>query len=183
MPNRKPPPCANAGFAGTACSGSGSGNHNGHSGGSGGGGSGGSGSSGRGGSGGGKGDCGTTGLSIVTNLPNCRIYVVNQAPGDGTVEHLTITNTSSSTYTLSLEATGTQTPLWSDLEMGVWQKGSPAPTPLPPLGFWATQFTQLTTLAPNQVVHYTIELYLPATVGNSAQHEKAVIDFSWRAES
>lgn len=186
LPSNSPPPCRNSGFGGTAC-GSGGGSRSNPVGGNG--------KSGRAHGHrhhhhhrhrhrvrrGGKGSCGTRGLSIVSNLPHCRIYVVNQAPGDGAVERLTIKNTSSIGYTLSLEVTGTRSPLWDDLELGVWRDGSPAPTPLPPLRFWTTQFTQLVTLAPNQVVHYTIELYLPSTAGNDMQHESAVVDFNWRA--
>lgn len=127
------------------------------------------------------GDCGTAGISIVSNLPKCRIYVVNQEPGDGTFERMTITNTTNVKYVLSLEATGTPNRLWQDLEMGIWERGNPAPTPLPPLHFWTDQYNQLITLDPGQVVHYVIELYLPLTAGNADQHLAAVLDFNWRA--
>lgn len=129
----------------------------------------------------GAGDCGTAGISIVSNLPHCRIYVVNQAPGDGTFEKMTITNTTTVPYVLSFQATGTPNQLWNDLQMGVWVQGTPAPTPLPPLHFWTQQYNQLTTLAPGQAVHYVIELYLPLIAGNADQHLAAVIDFHWRA--
>jgi len=127
------------------------------------------------------GSCGTPGISIFSNLRKCRIYVVNQKPGDGTYEQMTITNTTGVPYILSLKATGQPNQLWQDLEMGVWEKGTPAPTPLPPLHFWTDQYTKLVTLAPGQVVHYTIELYLPTIAGNSDQRLAAVIDFNWRA--
>jgi hypothetical protein len=170
LPAPPRPPCANSGFGGCAI------NHQ-HSKGtkptgpsgpsSGGGGS--------------SGGCGTTGLSIVSDLHRCRIVVVHEAPGDSAREELTITNTSSSSYTLSFEATGTPNTLWNDLELGVWRQGTTPPTPLPPLGFWTTQYTPLLTLDPGQRVRFTIELYLPATAGNADQRQSAVIDFHWRA--
>ncbi len=128
-----------------------------------------------------KGDCGTPGISIVSNLPHCQIYVVNQEPGDGTFEKMTITNTTNVKYFLSLKATGTPNRLWDDLEMGIWEEGTPAPTPLPPLRFWTQQFNNLLTLDPGQVVHYRIELFLPLTAGNGDQHLPAIIDFNWHA--
>jgi hypothetical protein len=127
------------------------------------------------------GSCGTAGISIFSNLPKCRIYVFNRKPGDGTFEQMKITNTADVPYVLSLEASGTPNQLWQDLEMGVWQQGEPAPTPLPPLHFWSDQYTKLVTLAPGQVVHYTIELYLPLIAGNSDQNLSAVVSFNWRA--
>lgn len=139
---------------------------------------------GSGGGGGGSpspGDCGTAGISIVSNLKRCRIYVVNQAPGDGTAEKMTITNTSESSYVLSLRATGVENALWDDLQMGVWQQGTTPPDPLPPLHFWTNGFNRLITLEPRQTVHLTIELYLPVFAGNADQHLAAVVDFDWRA--
>ncbi|HZD86459.1 MAG TPA: hypothetical protein VE088_00460 [Gaiellaceae bacterium] len=132
---------------------------------------------------GGAGNCGTKGLSIVSDLPHCRIHVVDQAPGDSTFEHLTIENTSSSRYTLSLQVQGSENALWNDLEMGVWRHGAAPPTPLPPLLFWATQFTPLITLDPGRQVRLTIELYLPPSAGNGDQKLAAVVDFLWRASS
>lgn len=130
---------------------------------------------------GGAGDCGTAGISIVSNLRHCRIYVVNQEPGDGTFEKMTITNTTNVKYVLSLKATGSQNRLWDDLEMGIWEEGQPAPTPLPPLHLWTQQFNELITLDPGEVVHYRIELYLPLTAGNADQHLPAIINFVWHA--
>lgn len=137
------------------------------------------------------GDCGTPGISIVSNLPArtvhgvpvhaCQIYVVNQAPGDGTFEKMKITNTTSVPYILSLKATGTENRLWQDLEMGVWVEGQPAPSPLPGLHFWTAQYNTLQVLKPGEVVHYLIELYLPLSAGNEDQHLPAIIDFNWRA--
>ena len=137
------------------------------------------------------GDCGTKGISIISNLPKrtvagqpvnaCVIYVINQAPGDGTFEKMKITNTTSVPYTLSLRATGTPNRLWQDLQMGVWIDGQAAPSPLPPLHFWTAQYNDLQVLQPGQVVHYLIELYLPLSAGNADQHLPAVIDFNWHA--
>jgi hypothetical protein len=127
------------------------------------------------------GDCGTLGISIVSNLPKCRIYVVNQEPGDGTFEKMKITNTTSVPYILSLQATGTPNRLWQDLEMGIWIEGQPAPSPLPPLRFWTAQYNNVQVLQPGEVVHYLIELYLPLSAGNADQHLPAVVDFNWRA--
>lgn len=127
------------------------------------------------------GTCGTPGLSIVSNLPHCRIYVVNQKPGDSTLERMTITNTSSRGYALYLHVGGTPNAFWDDLEMGVWQHGTPAPTPLPPLGFWTNGFEKLGTLKPGHSVRYTIELYLPPPTGNTAQRQTAKIHLVWRA--
>lgn len=103
------------------------------------------------------------------------------APGDSTMERLTITNTSSSTYTLALKATGTQNHLWQDLRMGVWEQSTAAPSPLPPLLDWTTQYNDLTTLAPGQTVVYLVELFLPTSAGNDDQNLAAVISFRWRA--
>jgi hypothetical protein len=127
------------------------------------------------------GDCGTKGISIVSNLPKCRIYVVNQEPGDGTFEKMKITNTTSVPYILSLHATGTPNRLWQDLEMGIWVQGDPAPQPLPPLHFWTAQYNEVQVLQPHEVVHYLIELYLPLSAGNADQKLPAIIDFNWRA--
>lgn len=125
--------------------------------------------------------CGTAGIAITSNLTGCRIYAVNMAPGDSTSERLTITNTSGSPYTLSLQAAGTQNGLWQDLRMGVWEQGTAPPSPLPPLLDWTTQFNALTTLQPGQTETFVIELYLPTSAGNADQNLAAVIDFRWRA--
>jgi len=127
--------------------------------------------------------CGTTGLRIVSNLSSCRIVAVNLAPGDSASEQMTITNTADQAYTLSLRAEGTQNQLWNDLEMGVWQVGTAAPSPLPALLLWTTQQNSLTTLQPGQSIKYEIELYLPTTAGNDDQGLAAVIDFHWQASA
>ncbi|HUJ56690.1 MAG TPA: hypothetical protein VLW49_11955 [Gaiellaceae bacterium] len=168
LPSPTPVPPANGGFGGDTNPHHGAGGSS-HSGGAG------SGATGN------AGNCGTKGLSIVSDLRHCRIHVVDQGPGAATFEHLTITNTSSSTYTLSFEAQGQEDALWNDLELGVWQRDKPAPTTLPPLRYWATQFTPLITLAPGQRVRYTIEMYLPPSAGNGDQKLAAVVDFAWRA--
>jgi hypothetical protein len=103
------------------------------------------------------------------------------APGDAASEVMTITNTSSSTYTLALKAAGTQNHLWQDLRMGVWEDGTSPPPSLPPLLDWTTQYNDLTTLAPGQSVTYRIELFLPTSAGNEDQNLAAVISFRWRA--
>jgi len=126
-------------------------------------------------------ECGTPGISIHSNLSGCKIDAVDMNPGDSTSELVQIRNTSSSTYTLSLEATGTQNHLWQDLRMAVVEQGTPAPSPLPPLLYWTTQYNDLTTLAPGETVTYVIELYLPSTAGNVDQSLAAVIDFDWQA--
>lgn len=130
---------------------------------------------------GGAGNCGTAGLSITSNLKHCRINVLDRRPGQGTFERLTIRNTSSSGYVLSFRATGRHNPLWNDLQLGIWKHGKPAPTPLPPLRFWTTQFTKLATLAPGKSVRLTIEMYLPPSAGNGDQSLRAVVSFLWRA--
>jgi hypothetical protein len=138
-----------------------------------------------GGGGGGPGvggpECGVPGISIHSSASGCHIDGTNLRPGDSATELVEITNTSSSTYTLSLRASGTQNHLWQDLRMAVYQSGTPPPSPLPPLLFWTTQDNDLTTLAPGQRVTYVVELYLPTTVGNVDQALAAVIDFEWRA--
>lgn len=129
------------------------------------------------------GDCGIAGISIASNLPYCRIYVVNQAPGDSTTERLTITNTSGQRYQLSFRVASTHgtNVLWDDLEMGIWQEGTTPPSSFPALRDWTTQYTPLVTLDPNQVVHYVVELALPVFAGNRDQALGAVVDFQWRA--
>ena len=103
------------------------------------------------------------------------------APGGSATERLSITNTSSSTYTLSLKAVGTPNHLWHDLLMAVWEDGTSPPPTFPALDDWTTGYNDLTTLAPGQTVVYLIELYLPATAGNDDQNLAAVISFRWRA--
>jgi hypothetical protein len=127
--------------------------------------------------------CGTVGLSIVSDLANCRIYAINMAPGDSTFEHVTIRNDADEPFTLSLEAGGTQNHLWNDLQMGVWQQATAAPSPLPPLLWWTTQEDDLATLAPGQSITFVIELSLASTAGNDDQGMAAVIDFTWHARA
>ena len=129
----------------------------------------------------GPGNCGTAGLSIRSNLRHCRIEVLNRRPGQGTFERLTIRNTSSSRYVLSFRATGRHNPMWDDLQLGIWRRGTPAPTPLPPLRFWTTQFTRLVTLRPGKSVRLTVEMYLPPSAGNRDQGKRVVVGFLWRA--
>jgi hypothetical protein len=137
-----------------------------------------------GGSGGGSStpSCGTTGLAITSDLDGCRIYAINMAPGDATYEHVTLRNDSGGPVTLSLRAAGTTNHLWNDLQMGVWQTGAAAPSPLPPLLWWTSGDNQLTTLAAGASVSYTIELYLPGSAGNDDQGLTASIDFIWHAQ-
>jgi hypothetical protein len=126
--------------------------------------------------------CGTIGLSIDSNLAGCRIYAINMAPGESAFEVMTIRNEADVPFTLSLRAGGTPNRLWDDLQMGVWEVGTPAPSPLPALPWWTAQENQLTTLAPGQSVSYHIELALPASAGNADQGYGAVIDFHWHAQ-
>jgi len=125
--------------------------------------------------------CGTAGIDITSNLTNCQIYAINMAPGDSTRERLTITNTTSSTYTLSLQAAGTQNHLWNDLSMAVWEEGTAPPSTPPRLLDWTSGYNNLTTLAPGQTVVYLVELALDASAGNGDQNMAAVISFRWRA--
>ena len=134
-----------------------------------------------GGSGGG-GDCGTTGLMIVSTPPGCVVSIASGAPGSSVSEVMTITNTSSSVYIVSLKAEGANdNHLWSDLEMGVYPEYTPPPSPLPPLAYWMAQFNDLTTLNPGQTIAYVIVLYLPTTAGNQDMGRSAAITFHWRA--
>ena len=125
--------------------------------------------------------CGTAGLSIVIDNATCRLYAVNMAPGDSVTEHATITNTSDQTFDLSMRASGVTNRLWDDLQLGVWPVNTAAPSPLPGLLLWTTQYNALTTLAPGQSITYVIELYLPQSAGNADQGLTATIDFNWKA--
>jgi hypothetical protein len=127
------------------------------------------------------GSCGAPGIAIESNLSGCRIDARNMRPGDSTAELVTVTNTSDSSYTLSLKATGIQNRLWQDLRLGVWEAATAAPSPLPPLLDWTTQFNSLTTLAPGHSVTYEVELLLPTSAGNEDQASTASISFVWRA--
>jgi hypothetical protein len=105
------------------------------------------------------------------------------APGDSATERVTITNQADQAFTLSLRALGTQNQLWNDLELGIWQVNTAAPSPLPALLLWTTQQNSLTTLQPGASITYEIELYLPTSAGNDDQGLTAVIDFNWEASS
>jgi hypothetical protein len=130
----------------------------------------------------GSGECGTPGLQIVSNPPGCVVSLAGGAPGSSVSEVMTITNTSSSVYTVSLKAEGANNNhLWNDLEMGVYPEFTPPPSPLPPLAYWIAQFNDLTTLNPGQTIAYVIVLYLPATAGNQDMGKSAAITFHWRA--
>jgi len=73
--------------------------------------------------------------------------------------------------------------LWNDLRFGVWQTGTAAPSPLPPLLFWRGQDNDLTTLAPGQSATYQLELYLPTSASNTDQGLRATIDLVWHAQA
>ena len=105
------------------------------------------------------------------------------APGQSTSEVMTVKNTTNSAYSLYLQATGTQNHLWNDLKLAVWQVGTAAPSPLPPLLDWTTQFNKLAVspLQPGDSVKLNVELLLPSTAGNADQNLKAVITFVWKA--
>ena len=126
--------------------------------------------------------CGTAGLTITSDHATCRISAANMAPGGSASEVMTIRNDTSAPFTLSLQAAGTQTRLWSGLRMGVWEAGTGAPSPLPPLLFWTAQANTLATLAPGASIRYEIELYLPSTRGNVYQGLTATIDLVWAAQ-
>jgi hypothetical protein len=128
------------------------------------------------------GACGVSGLEINSDHSTCQIQVSNMAPGGSAAEVLTVTNDSGQPFTLSLEAGGAQNQLWRDLQMGVWEQGTAAPSPLPSLLLWTTQFNTLATLAAGESVSYEIELYLPPTAGNDDQGLAASIDLIWRAQ-
>ena len=105
------------------------------------------------------------------------------APGDSASEVMTVRNDSGQAFTLSLRADGTTNPLWNELQLGVWEQGTPAPIPFPALLWWTAQDNTLTTLQPGESIHYEIELFLPATAGNSVQDLTATIDLIWKAQA
>jgi hypothetical protein len=125
--------------------------------------------------------CGQGPLRIESDRAECRIVAVDMAPGGAASETVTITNAIGEPVALSLRASGSQNRLWSDLRLGVWESGTPAPQPLPPLLWWTTQDNPLTTLQPGESVRYRIELYLMPSAGNDVQALVASIDFVWRA--
>jgi hypothetical protein len=102
-------------------------------------------------------------------------------PGDSTAELVTVTNTSGQPYVLSLRAAGTPNRLWQDLRLGVWEYRTAAPSPLPPLLDWTTQFNDVATLQPGESITFEVELLLPTSAGNEDQNLVAAIDFVWRA--
>jgi hypothetical protein len=95
---------------------------------------------------------------------------------------MTVRNDTSQALTLSLRADGILNPLWHALQLGVWQVGTAAPTPLPSLLFWTGQNNTLATLQPGQSIRYQIELYLPTTATNALQGMSVSIDFVWTAQ-
>ncbi|HET8529206.1 MAG TPA: hypothetical protein VFL60_09865 [Gaiellaceae bacterium] len=125
--------------------------------------------------------CGNGEIAIESDLPSCRFAAVNMAPGDSAIAHVTITNTSSSPYTLALKAAGTQNRLWQDLQLGVWERSTAPPSPLPPLLYWTAQFNDLATLQPGESIRLVLELYLPTSAGNDVQGLVALINFIWHA--
>jgi len=104
------------------------------------------------------------------------------APGGAASEVMTIRNDTSEPFTLALRADGTQNQLWQDLQLGVWEVGTGAPAPLPPLLFWTTQANQLATLQAGETIRYEIELFLPTSAGNGDQALTATIDLVWSAQ-
>jgi hypothetical protein len=103
------------------------------------------------------------------------------APGDSGSEVMTLKNESGGPVTLALRASGTTNVLWNSLQMGVWEAGTAAPSPLPALLSWTSGDNTLATLAAGQTIKYTIELYLPTTAGNGVQGLAATIDLTWKA--
>jgi len=132
--------------------------------------------------GGGAAACGVPGIAITRDHPGCVLTIAGARPGDSVSETMTVQNTSGSSYTLSLEAVGpNDNHLWQDLQMAVYEQGTPPPAPFPPLLYWLAGFNDLTTLAADQTVNYVIVLYLPVTAGNADQGESAVVGFRWQA--
>jgi hypothetical protein len=126
--------------------------------------------------------CGTSGLTITSDHSTCRIVATNMAPGGSASEVMTIRNDTDAPFTLALRAAGSQNLLWQHLRLGVWESGTAAPVPLPPLLFWTGQANELGTLAPGESVRYEIELFLPPTAGNADQALAASIDLVWSAQ-
>ena len=122
--------------------------------------------------------CGTTGLRSRATIRPVASRRSNMAPGGSASEVMTVRNDTNQAFTVSLQATGTQNSFWNDLQMGVWEDGTAAPSPLPPLLQWTSQANNLGsgTLQPGQTIKYKIELYLPTTAGNADQNKSAVID-------
>lgn len=126
--------------------------------------------------------CGVTGLTITSDHSTCRLYAVNMAPGGSISEVMTVRNDSGQPFTLSLRAAGAGGPFWNDLELGVWETGTAAPTPFPALVWWTSQDNTLATLQPGGSVRYTLELFLPPTASNADQGRVASIDLIWKAQ-
>jgi hypothetical protein len=104
------------------------------------------------------------------------------APGGSISEVMTVRNDTDQPFTLSLRAAGAMGPFWHDLELGVWETGTAAPTPFPALVWWTGQNATLGTLQPGESVRYTLELFLPPTASNADQGRSASIDLVWRAQ-
>jgi hypothetical protein len=129
------------------------------------------------------GSCGVAGIQIESTPPGCVITLSRAAPGDSVTEVMTITNTSDTSYVLSVKAEGANNNhLWQDLELGIWQVPGPPPASLPSLSSWLLGFSSLITLNSGDSVQYEIELYLPTTAGNADQGKTAVVAFRWRAQ-
>ena len=97
---------------------------------------------------------------------------------------MTIRNESNQAFTVSLQATGTQNSFWNDLQMGVWEDGTAAPNPLPPLLQWTTPGQQPRLgdrSSPATRSSTRSSSTCPTTAGNADQNKTAVIDLIWRA--
>lgn len=105
------------------------------------------------------------------------------APGGSATETVTVRNDSDQLFTLSLRAEGTTNQLWNDLRFGVWQAGTAAPSPLPPLAFWRGQDNDLGTLRPGESIRFELELFLPESASNVDQGLRADIDLIWRGRA
>lgn len=127
--------------------------------------------------------CGTAGLAIFSNRSGCRIEAFNMAPGGSASETVIVRNDSGQAFTLSLRAAGTTNQLWNDLRFGVWQDGTAAPAPLPPLTFWLGHDSDLGMLQPGESIRFELELYLPTSASNTDQGLRADIDLIWRAQA
>ena len=104
------------------------------------------------------------------------------APGGSVSEVLTIRNDSGAPFTLSLRAAGTANQLWDDLELGVWEADTAAPTPFPALLWWTAQDNTLATLQADESISFELELYLPPTASNIDQGLTASVDLIWKAQ-
>jgi hypothetical protein len=104
------------------------------------------------------------------------------APGGSVSEVMTVRNDSGAPFVLSLRAAGTPNQLWNDLQLGVWQTNTAAPSVFPALLWWTTQDNTLATLQAGESIGFELELYLPPTATNADQGLVASVDLIWKAQ-